>query len=83
MTSPSGRGPRRHRGVVVGGGIVFVIGLAALVLGGWFDAVTADDGGGANIGAGVLVLFGGIVAATGAVMLLVVTAGTVAARTRR
>ncbi|WIB68933.1 hypothetical protein DEI93_07855 [Curtobacterium sp. MCBD17_035] len=82
MTSPSGRGPRRHRGVVVGGGIVFVIGLAALVLGGWFDAVTAD-GGGANIGAGVLVLFGGIVAATGAVMLLVVTAGTVAARTRR
>ncbi|PZE29744.1 hypothetical protein [Curtobacterium sp. MCBD17_028] len=66
----------------VAAGIVFVTGLAALVLGGWCNAVTADDGGGANIGAGVLMLFGGVVAATGAVMLLVMAVVAVTARTR-
>jgi hypothetical protein len=75
-------GPRTYRGVRVVG--LLVCGLGVLVaLAGWIvNLATASDGGGANIGAGLMVFAGVGLAVCGVIVLLVGVVMHQAARKR-
>jgi hypothetical protein len=55
--------------MLVPGVIVLAIGLVAAAVGVWFNWATADDGTGANIGAGALILLGVVVSVAGGLIL--------------
>lgn len=60
-----------HRTVEIAGTIVCGVGIL-IALAGWiFNLATASNDGGANIGAGLLVLAGGLIAVCGVVIFLV------------
>lgn len=66
MLNKSERGP-----IFVPGAIVAASGVVIFVLALIFNTVTADDGGGANIGAGLLAFLGLFVATIGAILTAV------------
>lgn len=72
ISVPNGTRRGGHRGLLVSACAIVAVGVVAVALGVWFNDITADDGTGANIGAGILALFGSVVGAGGMVMLLVV-----------
>lgn len=84
--SPLSNGIRKsggNRRLLLAASITLAVGFTALALSVWFNDVTADDGTGANIGAGILGLLGGVIGAAGLIMLLVVTIGAIATSSRR
>jgi len=62
--------------------VLVTIGFVAVSVALWSLFVTVDDGGGANIGGGILALFGLVVGGLGVVLLIVSGVGAVAARIR-
>lgn len=71
------------RGLLIAASITLAFGFTAFALGMWFNDATASDGTGANIGAGLLALFGGMVGAAGVIMLLVVASSALVTGSRR
>lgn len=69
--------------MLVAASVTLAVGFMALALSVWFNYVTADDGTGANIGAGILGVFGLVVGAAGSIMLLVVTISAIVTSSRR
>jgi len=64
--------------------VLLAVGFTGLGVAMWSLFITADDGGGANIGAGILALFASAVGGVGLVLLAVtgVVAGVARARGR-
>ena len=62
--------------------VLVTIGFVAVSVALWSLFVTVDDGGGANIGGGILALFGLVVGGIGLVLLIVCGVGAVTARIR-
>lgn len=62
--------------------ILLAVGFAALAVAVWSLYVTVDDGGGANIGGGILAMFGLLLGVMGLVVLAVAAVGAALARRR-
>lgn len=62
--------------------VLVTIGFVAVSVALWSLFVTVDDGGGANIGGGILALFGLVVGGLGLVLLIVSGVGAVTRRIR-
>lgn len=62
--------------------VLVTIGFVAVSVALWSLFVTVDDGGGANIGGGILALFGLVAGGIGLVLLIVSGVGAVTARIR-
>lgn len=61
---------------------MLAVGFAALAVAVWSLFITVDDGGGANIGGGILAMFGLLMGCAGLVVLAVAAVGAALARRR-